>query len=421
QMNTLDDRRLLQTFPTGLICCSKEEHLPIRRMNEKLLSMLDYETVKDYNRYTGNLLMTSIHPEDIPKFRAYVQALTEGEEVDDICVRLRKRDYSYLPVQIFGGNLGDAWIVFACVDYSEQQERLDNLKEKSRKLADLRDDYRVLIDNLPSGFHRCALHDPIHIDYVSDNFCQMTGYTHQDIHEKMKDIYLEMVLPEDRHLIIDSITSLMQYPHTVQTVYRLQRKDGRVIRVFDRMRSVRHSDGKMWGYSIVVDVDEHPLEAGEMKKEPEKSVLKFPKTANAHTVEIHTFGYFEVLVDNKPIAFRSAKARELLAILVDRKENFTSREAIISMLWENETVNPATLTRCRKTFMNLMTELKEYGIEDILETQNSQRRIVPEKVNCDLFEYQKGDPQAIQRFRGEYMNEYSWSEITLSSLMPDEF
>lgn len=52
-------------------------------------------------------------------------------------------------------------------------------------------------------------------------------------------------------------------------------------------------------------------------------------------VYIRTFGAFDVFVDNTPLSFRSAKAKELLALLVDRCGGIlTSREGF-TLLWEN--------------------------------------------------------------------------------------
>lgn len=46
-------------------------------------------------------------------------------------------------------------------------------------------------------------------------------------------------------------------------------------------------------------------------------------------VRVQTFGGFDVFVDGKPLAFKRAKAKELLALLIDRRGNvLTAREAM---------------------------------------------------------------------------------------------
>ena len=53
-------------------------------------------------------------------------------------------------------------------------------------------------------------------------------------------------------------------------------------------------------------------------------------------IKVQTFGDFEVFVDGKPVHFERAKAKELLAYLVDRKGASVTTERIAAILFENE-------------------------------------------------------------------------------------
>ena len=64
--------------------------------------------------------------------------------------------------------------------------------------------------------------------------------------------------------------------------------------------------------------------------------------------------------------------------------------------------------------MFLKQELEENGIADILETENARRRIVPEKLQCDLYAYLASPAE--NAFNGSYMNNYSWAEVTRAEL-----
>ena len=133
-------------------------------------------------------------------------------------------------------------------------------------------------------------------------------------------------------------------------------------------------------------------------------------------VRIRTFGYFDVFVDDTPIAFRNRKSKELFALLVDRRGGFVSSEEAIGYLWEEEPVSAVTLARYRKVALRLKNLLAEYGISDILETVDGKRRIVPQKVCCDLYDYLSGREEDSQLFKGSYLTNYSWGEITLAEL-----
>ena len=133
-------------------------------------------------------------------------------------------------------------------------------------------------------------------------------------------------------------------------------------------------------------------------------------------VYVRTFGYFDVFIGDKPIAFRNQKSKELLALLVDRRGGFITSQEAISFLWEDEPVSQVTLARYRKVALRLKNILEEYGISHIVETVDGKRRIVPERIRCDLYEYLAGGEGSAQSFKGSYLTNYSWAEATLASL-----
>ncbi|MBQ8816338.1 MAG: hypothetical protein IJZ84_03545 [Lachnospiraceae bacterium] len=135
-----------------------------------------------------------------------------------------------------------------------------------------------------------------------------------------------------------------------------------------------------------------------------------------HAVYIRTFGYFDVFVGGKPIAFRNKKSKELFALLVDRRGGYVSSQEAISFLWEEEPVSPVTLARYRKVALRLKNILEEYGILDVIESVDGKRRIVTEKVQCDLYDYLSGREEFNQLFKGNYLTNYSWGENTLAEL-----
>ena len=134
------------------------------------------------------------------------------------------------------------------------------------------------------------------------------------------------------------------------------------------------------------------------------------------TVQIRTFGYFDVFVGEKPVAFRNKKSKELLALLVDRRGGYITSEEAIGFLWEDEPANTVTMSRYRKVALRLKNTLEEYGISDIVESVDGKRRIVMEKVQCDLYQYCSGKEEYAGLFRGSYLTNYSWGETTLGEL-----
>lgn len=140
-----------------------------------------------------------------------------------------------------------------------------------------------------------------------------------------------------------------------------------------------------------------------------------PEEGNA-LASIRTFGYFDVFVGGRPIAFRNKKSKELFALLVDRRGGYITSEEAIAFLWEDEETSPVTLARYRKVALRLKNLLEEYGIPEVMESVDGKRRVVPERVRCDLYDYLSGREEYAQLFKGSYLTNYSWGENTLAEL-----
>ena len=128
--------------------------------------------------------------------------------------------------------------------------------------------------------------------------------------------------------------------------------------------------------------------------------------AGREKVEARLFGHFGLAVDGRAVHIRCEKGRELLALLIERRGAFlTSREAI-AMLWECD-ADDTTRARYRKVASRLMSELRKNGIDFIVESDGGARRIIPEFIDCDYYDYRDGlieSPDAL-------LPEYTWSEF----------
>ena len=133
-------------------------------------------------------------------------------------------------------------------------------------------------------------------------------------------------------------------------------------------------------------------------------------------VYIRTFGYFDVFVNGEALLIPNVKAKELLALLVDRRGGYITPSEIIGCLWEDESANKVTLARCRKVVLLLRNALREYGLEDLMESQKGARRLNTNLVNCDLYNFLSGKPEYAHLFKGSYMLNYSWGEFAIAEL-----
>lgn len=131
---------------------------------------------------------------------------------------------------------------------------------------------------------------------------------------------------------------------------------------------------------------------------------------NERRIFARTFGNFDLFVDRKAVMFKSAKAKELLAFLVDRQGGTVNTGQIIATLWGDRPNDEATQSLCSKIAKTLQEELNQHGIGDILVQSRGVKRVDIDKFDCDLYQLLNGEEQATKKYLGEYMSEYEWAE-----------
>lgn len=128
-------------------------------------------------------------------------------------------------------------------------------------------------------------------------------------------------------------------------------------------------------------------------------------------IRIQTFGGFAIFVDEKPITFRRAKSKELLAYLVYRRGTAITTPQACAVLWEDMPYDRKQKNYFQIVLFDLRTTLREAGIEHILVRSRNSLSIDPSQFECDSYQFMQGDPRAINSYHHDYMCDYSWSEF----------
>lgn len=134
--------------------------------------------------------------------------------------------------------------------------------------------------------------------------------------------------------------------------------------------------------------------------------------SDSYRLRIQTFGNFAVFVKDTPVSFAREKAKELLAYLVDCHGSPVTTEQIAMTLWENEVYDRKLKNKTTTTISSLRSTLREIGMEEILLKTWNHLALDISKIQCDAYDFEKGDMYAVNSFRGEYMVNYSWAELT---------
>jgi two-component SAPR family response regulator len=121
-------------------------------------------------------------------------------------------------------------------------------------------------------------------------------------------------------------------------------------------------------------------------------------------VTVKCFGNFEVFARGEPLSFRRSKSKELFAYLVDREGASVTMGELNAILWEED--HSAYL---RNLVADIQNALKAAGVEGVFVKRHNECFVDVEKIDCDAYEYHKGNKEAIASYRGEYMAQYSWA------------
>lgn len=136
-----------------------------------------------------------------------------------------------------------------------------------------------------------------------------------------------------------------------------------------------------------------------------------PDDSLTKNVRIQTFGNFCVYVNDCMLTFEREKAKELMAYLVDRHGSPVTTEQIAIVLWE-DVYDRKLKNKTTAVISSLRSTLRSAGIESVLVKSWNHLALDISKVMCDAYDFEKGDLFAINSFRGEYMANYSWAEVT---------
>ncbi len=304
--------------------------------------------------------------------------------------------------------------LFCCCDVTNRYEA-DKLKRENTNLRDLNNNMREIVKHFTDGMLAFKMQNEIVTPlYISDNICDFFGFNTEEWIFMMNEGLTVNDFIARSNFSYEDFQNLMREGEAEFDYTDVESGDKKRIRAV----STIYFDENGPAFYIMLQ------NAADKSREKRGNTLKLYSNADAESgknvssrVYIRTFGYFDVFVDGKPIAFRNKKSKELLALLVDRRGGFVSSSEAINFLWEDEPANKTTLSRYRKVALRLKNFLEEYGIENIIETVDGKRRIVPEAVRCDFYDYLADSDGNARTFNGSYILNYSWAETTLGELL----
>lgn len=155
----------------------------------------------------------------------------------------------------------------------------------------------------------------------------------------------------------------------------------------------------------------------EEKLREEIDNLRRPVVKKEDTLlRVQCFGNFEVFGRDGILKFTRSLSKEAFAYLVDRRGAGCTVGEICSVLWEDRQADKKLKSQCRVILAALKRDLTNAGAGDVLVKEWNTWGVDTSRISCDYYDFLKRDSVAVNSFRGEYMAQYSWAEMTVGRL-----
>lgn len=124
-------------------------------------------------------------------------------------------------------------------------------------------------------------------------------------------------------------------------------------------------------------------------------------------VYFRTFGHFDMFVEGQLVSFKSAKAKELLALCLSRMGGEVTIHEMVSILWSGTGDQGLGY---RTTIKALTDALKEVGAEKLLRRKRSVLSLDMNEFDSDLSDFVARRGDAMNAYHGEFMQQYPWAK-----------
>ena len=144
--------------------------------------------------------------------------------------------------------------------------------------------------------------------------------------------------------------------------------------------------------------------------------LRNPVVKTDKRLRVQCFGNFDVFAGAVPLHFPRRKAKELFAYLIHKRGASCTIRELIAILFEDKEENNS-LRRQVQTYISTMTKtLKDADAKDVIIKKFNSLAVDTTKVDCDYYRFLQWDIDAVNRYSGEYMSNYSWAEFMAGHL-----
>jgi|GEM_PF-4406424 len=193
--------------------------------------------------------------------------LATGEEVAGVLAVYRPGDAEedFDDLHLLEELAGDLAFGLYSIENRELHRKTRNqLEEKEQNMS-------LLLSNLPGMAYRCGNDPDWTMEFVSEAVRDLTGYEPEEIVDNKEIAYGDLILPEDREYVWESIQSALAKKRNFEIEYRIQTKSGEQRWVWEQGQGLFDERGELKNVQgLIIDITERKKMEFELRESEER-------------------------------------------------------------------------------------------------------------------------------------------------------
>ncbi len=266
-----------------------EEGFPLFYVNDNMVKLLGYDSKEELMAGIDGMVINTIHPDD----RAQVQkdlgdSYYPGMTYETV-YRMPRKDGSWIMTvdkgKVIETASGRLAIISICMDMSGFIKRQNELWEQNGELLQREFFTESMMNNMPSGYHRCEAKAGCPFIFIGKHFESIVGWTKEEIERDFDNLYYNLVWPEDIKMMktYEDMRQMKGSGNRYSTdIYRMKKKGGGYRWVMDSTMFVDLGEDSYF-QSTIADITNFVEAEHSQQRKLEEAMLQVEEANNAKT------------------------------------------------------------------------------------------------------------------------------------------
>ncbi len=238
----------------------------IIEVNERWAEMLGYG-LDELNPVTNDVWLNLVHPEDRDRMAACIkQHWLDQEQRFESEVRMRHKDGHWVWVY-------DAGRVVELTSGGEPKRMIgthldiNDRKQAQLELAQSRDEYISLVENIPGVTFRCLFDDDWTMTFISEQLIDLCGYHPDQLIGNQELAFGDLILPEYSDYVESEVLQAIKAKQDWSIEYMIKSRIDNEVWVYEKGRAIFDDDGEVLHLEgFILDISDRKRAQQEMTR-----------------------------------------------------------------------------------------------------------------------------------------------------------